>query len=437
MTSVLTAVGNLWDSQIATTLEGSREITLARRCADLADLLATAAAGVGTVALVSDDLRGLDLSAVHALRDAGVIVIGLADSSDEHAERFLRQLGITTVVPAGSGLDVLEPALLGRTDADPLAPLEPQANQADQADPVMRDVTDEIDDDVVAPRDEPACIVAVWGPTGAPGRTTLAVNLAAELAAAGHHTLLVDADTYGACIAQALSLLDEAPGIAAAARAAEQGTLDAAALARLAPTVTDKLRVLTGVPSPSRWTEIRGAAMTRVLEQARLVARYVVIDTGFCLEDDEELSYDTAAPRRNATTRIAVEQADILIAVGAADSIALTRLMRSLSDLSLVTDVTPHVVINRVRSASVGVGPQDRLRQVLQRFGGVSAPSFVSDDPDVLDSALLAGRTLVESAPGSRVRRDIAAITHEVVLGRSGESPVTAQRRARGLVRRA
>ena len=80
-------------------------------------------------------------------------------------------------------------------------------------------------------------VVAVWGPTGAPGRTTIAVTLATELAALGIPTVLVDADTYGGSVA-ALSFLDEAPGIAAATRAADQGTLDLPTLARLAPVAT-------------------------------------------------------------------------------------------------------------------------------------------------------------------------------------------------------
>ena len=51
-------------------------------------------------------------------------------------------------------------------------------------------------------------------------------TLAAEVASRGGEVLLVDADTYGGCVAQSLGLLDEAPGIAAACRAAEQGSLD-------------------------------------------------------------------------------------------------------------------------------------------------------------------------------------------------------------------
>ena len=64
-------------------------------------------------------------------------------------------------------------------------------------------------------------------PTGAPGRSTVALNLAAELAVHAP-TLLVDCDTYGSSVAQSLGLLDEAPGMAAACRAADQGALDLA-----------------------------------------------------------------------------------------------------------------------------------------------------------------------------------------------------------------
>ncbi|KRE26077.1 P-loop NTPase [Agromyces sp. Soil535] len=77
-------------------------------------------------------------------------------------------------------------------------------------------------------------VIAVWGPAGAPGRTTIAVNLAAEIAAAGHSVALVDADPYGGAIAPALGLLDEAPGFASACRLAGGDALDRAELQRIA-----------------------------------------------------------------------------------------------------------------------------------------------------------------------------------------------------------
>ncbi|HEY5230123.1 MAG TPA: regulator, partial [Galbitalea sp.] len=68
-------------------------------------------------------------------------------------------------------------------------------------------------------------VIAVWGPAGAPGRTTLAINIAAELAAAGRTVALADVDTYSGSIAPTLGMLDEAPGFAAACRLAGADSL--------------------------------------------------------------------------------------------------------------------------------------------------------------------------------------------------------------------
>ena len=259
----------------------------------------------------------------------------------------------------------------------------------------------------------PGVLVAVWGPTGAPGRTTLAVNLATELSSTGAPTLLVDADTYGGCVAQVLSVLDEAPGFAAATRAADHGTLDLPGLARLAPEVAPGLRVLTGIPKAERWPELAAPAVEHVLTLSRRLARFTVIDCGFSLEDDEELSYDTRAPRRNAATLTALALADHVLAVGAADPIGLQRLVRGLQELSVLPCPEPVVVVNKVRASAVGARPEQRIRDALVRFAGVGELRFVPEDGAVLDAALLAGRALAEAAPTSAARRAIAAIADD------------------------
>ncbi len=146
-------------------------------------------------------------------------------------------------------------------------------------------------------------IIAVWGPAGSPGRTMLAANMAAELAAEGKSVLLVDADSYGASVAAMLGLLDEAAGLAQACRLADQGLLDAEALLRIAAPVvtrTGTFRVLTGITRADRWTELRAAALSLVLARARQIVDVTVIDTGFCLESRRraELRHDGAAPER-------------------------------------------------------------------------------------------------------------------------------------------
>ncbi|PRY61261.1 MinD-like ATPase involved in chromosome partitioning or flagellar assembly [Knoellia remsis] len=257
-------------------------------------------------------------------------------------------------------------------------------------------------------------VTAVWGPTGAPGRTTIAVAVAGQLAARGVRTLLVDLDTWGASVSQLLALIDEAPGVAAAARASEQGTLDRAALARVAPEVGPGLRVLTGIPKPDRWPELRAAAVEDVLDKARGLVDHVVVDCGFAIEDDEELSYDTAAPRRNATTLTALENADSLFVVGAADPIGLQRLVRAVQDVGVVPSPEPIVVVNKVRASATGPKPEKAITDVLGRFAGLEEPIFVPWAPDECDGALLAGRSLVEFAPNAAVTRAVGRLVDVV-----------------------
>ena len=414
--SVVTAVGDRWESVLVTTLERGTDARIARRCPDLADLLAVAGSGLAEVALVSADLRSLDLTALDHLRECSVAVVGIYPPGDEQAELHLRQLGISTVIPADASAEVVQDALDAlyavpdpRLDAE--ATWSAPGEQREAAFDVLNDVRDDLHPDVAEPL---GTIIAVWGPAGAPGRTVVALNLASELARLGQSTVLVDADTYGGCIAQSLSLLDEAPGLAAATRSADQGTLDLAALARLAPEVSAGLRVLTGIPKAERWPELRAAALEHVLTLTRRLARFTVIDCGFSLEDDEELSYDTLAPRRNAATLTSLAVADQVLAIGAGDPIGLQRLVRGLQELGTVGGPAPTVVINKVRSSAVGIRPEPRIREALTRFAGIDDPRFLPDDPSSMDAALLAGQSLAEAAPDSSVRKALVALAAEV-----------------------
>ena len=264
-------------------------------------------------------------------------------------------------------------------------------------------------------------LVAVWGPAGAPGRTTVAVSVAAELAAAGCEVLLVDADTYAASVAQVLGLLDESPGLVAAVRAGLDGRLDPAVLARLAPVASPRLRVLTGLTRAARWSELRPAGLQAVLSAGRLLAAVVVVDLAPPLEEDEELSYDTAAPRRNGAAVDVLRAADDVVVVGSADPVGLQRLVRGLQDLAVVVpSASVTVVVNRVRADAVGRTPAVRVREALQRFAGVEVRHLVPDDRPATDRALLAGRTLLEHAPDSPARAALRELAETLLPGPDG-----------------
>ena len=416
MTSVLTAVTHRLEAEFVRVIEAAADVTLVRRCADVEELLSAGAAGVARVAVVSPDLRGLDRDALRHLAGHGVRVAGLVATDDEEGERRLRQLGVATILrPVDDAATVARAlvALAGATtsgtpvaDATVVSAASPSAGAgADRGRPATGS---EDDTDVDPPFPTP--VTMVWGPTGAPGRTTVAVTLAAQLAAAGVRTLLVDLDTWGASVAQVLGLVDEAPGVAAAARASEQGTLDVRGLARLAPEVVPGLRVLTGLPRADRWPELRAAAVEDVLRLARGVADHVVVDTGFAVEDDEELSYDTAAPRRNAATLTALEASDQLVVVGAADPVGLQRLVRAVQDVAVLPSPRPTIVVTKVRASVAGRHPERAIGDVLRRFAGMDGVRFLPWAPDECDAALLAGRSLVEVAPRSDLTVAVAEL---------------------------
>lgn len=427
MTSVLTAVTHRLEAEFVRVLEGAPELTLVRRCADVAELLSAGAAGVARVAVVSPDLRGLDRDALRHLAGHGVRVAGLVAPDDEEGERRLRQLGVATMLRPADDAPAVAAALVslsGNTTSG--SPVDGAASVG--AAPPAGD--DEPGDEagVATP------ITVVWGPTGAPGRTTVAVTLAAQLAAVGVSTLLVDLDTWGASVAQVLGLVDEAPGVAAAARASEQGTLDVPALARLAPEVVPGLRVLTGLPRADRWPELRSAAVDDLLRLARGVVEHVVVDAGFAVEDDEELSYDTAAPRRNAATLTALEASDQLVVVGAADPVGLQRLVRAVQDVAVLPSPRPTVVVTKVRASVAGRRPERAIGDVLGRFAGMDAVRFLPWAPAECDAALLAGRSLVEVAPRAPVTLAVAELA--AALDPRASSAGGVRRTASGVGRR-
>jgi Flp pilus assembly CpaE family ATPase len=407
---ILTAAdGAGWEAGLLVALEGGDHgVTVVRRCVDIVDLLAVAAAGQARAALVAAGLRRLDADAVDRLTAAGVVPVGVVRRADSAAEDRLRAMGIEFLVP-----DDAEPGVVGSVISEAVAVTEGGTMRlrlthtfGDPAAATSQVVPATGTAPAMARPTRRGSVVAVWGPTGAPGRTTVAVALADELARLGSASLLVDADVYGGVIAPVLGLLDESPGLAAACRQAASSRLDAAALAGLCWQLTPTLRVLTGITRAERWPELRATTVGSVLDAARGLADFTVVDCGFSLESDEELSYDTLAPRRNGATLAVLDAADVVLAVGAADPIGLQRLIRGLAELRDAEVAAPiWVVLNKVRRGVVPGDPRIELSAALDRFAGRQPAALLPYDPEPLDAALAVGKTLGEARPSSVLRR--------------------------------
>ncbi len=340
----------------------------------------------------------------------GVRLVVVGDSPRER--RFAAGLGVVDPVPGPPAWTLLTPGtgipIVPQPTALPPVPIvaprrvdEPIAEETSRH-PVRTPVTR-------------GTVVAVWGPHGAPGRTSLAIALAGELAAAGASVALADADTHAAAIAPSLGLLDEAPGFAAACRLAGTHALTVAELDRVASAHRGGFRVLTGIGRPARWPELTAERIVGVMDAVRAWAGITIVDVAASLEQDEELQTDVAAPRRNAATIEVLRRADRVVAVAAADPVGLARFLRGHAEM--LDHVAPDrvtVVANKVRSGTVGLDPAGQVRATLERFGGVTPVHLVPWDPAGFDAALLSGRSLAEVAPRSPARAVLRKLSAEL-----------------------
>lgn len=474
---VTAGVGIQWESALVQACQdGAVRAIVVQRCYDAGDVFAVAASGKAEVALVASGMRWLDRDTVVRLGAAGLAIVGVVPAGDEHAERRLRQLGINHVAQGNARpatlIEHARAAIAGRPDGHGV-PRDDRSGQAHQlpeshaaavrwpaqtgstgthTPPVDAEggsqhlpsgaESSEADagGDAGGPdgADSRNALVVVWGPKGAPGRTTVAVNLAFEARPLAGEVLLVDADTYGGSISQSLGFLEEHPGLAWAARLSSRGELDAPKLwhatHRAGP---GGPRVLSGLPRADLWTEIRPGTWQSLLELFRLTFRLAVVDVGFCLEEEEELLYDHVRFRRNAVTRLALQQADLVIAVARADPVGLHDFIRGYQQLRDIGVDPRHVrvVVNQVRGGLYGGDAVPQIRAALNRYLGVEPSVFVPYDRGAMDNALMVGKALREVRRGSGPQQAMEALA-AVVVGAPAAAPQRRRLRRRVVRRR-
>jgi len=394
---VLLAVPDLPQEQDLVTDATARGLRIVRRCVDAVDLLAAAAAAPLAVAVVSAGLPRLSGDAVARIaagREGRLV--GLGD--DDASLRLLRDLGVRTVARCGPS---------SAATATLLAGLMSGAVEDRQSDGVWSTGYWPDGNDAHADGGQ---VICVWGPMGAPGRTTVAIGVAEALAEQGRRVCLVDADTYAPGVALALGIVEESGGLPAACRHADHGSLGPASLISCLRRVRGSWHVLVGLPRPERWPELRAAALDRVWDACRESFDVTVIDIGFCLEDDD--GPGAWARRRNAAALTALAAADHVLAVADGGQEGAARLMTAWPLVRAAVGSTP-VTIVRNRARGDGRAWAAALAAV-----GVNAPiRTVPSDPTALARCWARGRSLGEGARRSRIRRSLGVVAAGGVSG--------------------
>ena len=400
---LVVAAGAAWESPVLELIGSRSGMVVLKRCVDVDELLAASSAGQADAAVVALDAPGLDPTAVEVLHRHQVRVVAVA-GDDERARTRAARVGVDVLVDH-SDLELVPDALVDAGEA-----FDPDIDQAGSHLGIG---------DAARHPDDSGRVIAVWGPTGAPGRTTVATSVAALLARRGP-TTLVDADPYGGSVAQHLGVLDEVSGLLSAARLTGEGALEAR-FGSVRRALSPRLTVVTGLPRGDRWVEVRAGVVEHLLEVAASYG-HVVVDTGFGLEDDG--AGDVASrPGRNQLTLGALAVADEVIVVGTPDPVGLARLARGLADLhDRCPGARVHVVVNRMRP-SLGWSERD-VSGVVAGFGRPAGVHVLPDDRATADRALSTGVS-VPDAGESDLARALRSVTDAVV------PPAVPRRRAR------
>jgi MinD-like ATPase involved in chromosome partitioning or flagellar assembly len=397
---LLLAAGAHWETSALRVLSGRRDLVVLKRCVDVDDLLATATSGQADTAVVAIEAPGLDVAAVDHLATHGVRTIAVL--ADEGGTVRAGRIGIRTCL---DDVEELPVAITTDRSAEPVTPAPPDAPA-----PTSR-----------------GRILAVWGPAGAPGRTTVATAVAAALSRRAR-TTLADVDPYGGTVAQALGVLDEVSGLLSAARLASTGLLEER-FAGVQRALDKQLTVVTGLPRPDRWSEVR-AGTVELLAEIAARQGHVVLDTGFSIEDDDL----SGRPGRHQLTLAALEVADEILVVGTADPVGLSRLARALVDLRERRPMTAtRVVVNRMRPT---IGWTERaITQMLADFARPVGLHFLPEDRPTVDRALVTGRTLLETSAESPLAIAVDELAAALVAGAEPGEERRLRRRTAGTTR--
>ena len=263
--------------------------------------------------------RGL----VEELHEQGRSILGVCDRDEPESNALLTQCGVDRVVTSDAPHhEFLEALVILQSDPVADGVLGPKAKVASM------------------PWDRHE-LVAIGGPCGT-GSTEVAIEFARAAGA-----VLVDCDELAPALAARLGVPIE-PNIRTAIDAVEFGVGDL--YESVVQTNDHELRVVCGIPNVASWNQVRAGEAMRCLRSLTLTTR-VVADLCGVLED-----VGAGSRSRFAVTRAVLQEADVIVAIGASTPVGVIRMLGWIADVHCLRPSAPiHVVMNRA--------PRDRYRR--------------------------------------------------------------------------
>ena len=256
----------------------------------------------------------------------------------------------------------------------------------------------------------PPVVIAVTSPHGSTGKTTVAINIALELAAEKARVLLIDGDIQGPAVANHFALTQQPAGLQAALRIASQQRFDLEQLERLSfQFQKSTLRIMPGSQNfPSQ--PFDQEAVANLLETARSGYEFTVVDLG-------SLSADGSGAQAELTNAI-ISLADRTVIVCLADPIGIFRLL-GIENLIAASSKPVDLVMNRVRN-SVIASARREIAITLQRLSTLEPKAYLPDDPQHIDQAVRTGVPATSLSRNGTFRQALTGFVRAELLGRTG-----------------
>ena len=373
-----------------------RGFTVVRRCVEATDVLAAATIEDQAAIVVDVDAPRLSADIVAALPGWNQRSI-IAIAADDGALQRARSWGLTSVVH-GLSADLVD-QVIGHLQMG--EPYEERATSG-YALPAASDR-----------RDVHGGITVVYGATGSPGRSTVALGLAESWAHAGERVCLVDADTIGPSLALLVGMTEDVSGLLVASRYADQGALDARSLASACRRLTDRLWLMSGIGSADRWHQLRPHSLERIVSVCSQNFDRVVIDTNPLLSAaDVDVALAGGVPVRDGTARSVLQHSHAVIVVTQPEAVSVVRMT---ADLPHVLNAVEHsrITVLANRAPRRDANARSRVQQVLAE-AGLSVPVYAVPDDASVQACRKSGSLLLENASTGRVRKSFAKIREAV-----------------------
>lgn len=363
------------EAHVAEALLFSDEIDLVLRCLDRVELLAAIRGGHLDAVVFIEEPVWLDRQCIVEAAQQGIRAVAIADRS-----RFVDPQGVL-------GRDTDIKSIVDACSTAPPLPM-PSAGLVGSGS---------------------GRLTAVWGPKGSPGRTRVAIELAMALRSTDASTLLIDGDPYGGDVLQTLGIVEELPTIIWASRMAAKEELDEDQLQRNLRSVERGPVILPGLPRPELWADVSQFGLGELLRIVRSSFQHAVVDTGFCLEPNND-AYANDTDGRNRMARSVISKADRVVAVCRADPIGIKNFLWAFDAVRALVDPDRVVIaVNRVVD-----GTERDIARLLHKHLGKRPVAYLPDRPGILHAALETHSSFMNIKGSGDLRAGVEALAISV-----------------------